>query len=94
VSLSPTLGKIEKIKQYKRKKTHKPTALRFWVRGGVILLCMFGPFLLLVRSPWLCPVGFSQQVVLEPKVRTELMMTGSYDGECRRGTKRAYVRFV
>jgi len=51
VSLSPTLNKNEKVKQYIRKKTHKPTTLRFWVKGGVILLCMFDLFLLLVRSP-------------------------------------------
>jgi len=51
VSLSPTLNKNEKVKQYIRKKTHKPTALRFWVKSGIIPLCMFGPFLLLVRSP-------------------------------------------
>jgi len=29
VSLSPTLNKNEKVKQYIRKKTNKPTALRF-----------------------------------------------------------------
>ena len=60
-SLSPTLNKHEKVKQYIRKKTHKPTALRFWVKGGVIPLYMFGLFLLLVRSPRLCPLEFSQQ---------------------------------
>ena len=60
-SLSPTLSKNEKVKQYIRKKTHKPTALRFWVKGGVIPLCMFDPFLLLVRYLRLCPLGFSQQ---------------------------------
>jgi len=38
VSLSPTLGKNEKVEQYIRKKTHKPNALRFWVEGGVIPL--------------------------------------------------------
>jgi len=84
------LNKNEKVKQYIRKKTHKPTVLRFWVKGGVILLCMFGSFLFLMRSPRLCPLEFSQQpqqVVSEPKVRIDLMVTGSYDGECRRGTK-------
>jgi len=29
VSLSPTLGRDEKVEQYIRKKTHKPNALRF-----------------------------------------------------------------
>jgi len=84
------LNKIEKVKQYIRKKTHKPTVLRFWVKGGVIPLCIFTLFLLLVRSPRLCPLGFSQQpqqVVSESKVFTDLMVAGSYNGECRRETK-------
>jgi len=38
VSLSPTLGRNEKVEQHIRKKTHKPNALRFWVEGGVIPL--------------------------------------------------------
>jgi len=38
VSLSPILNKNEKVKQYIRKKTHKPIALRFWVKGSVIPL--------------------------------------------------------
>jgi len=38
VSLSPTLGRNEKVERYIRKKTHKPNALRFWVEGGVIPL--------------------------------------------------------
>ena len=29
VSLSPTLGRNEKVEQHIRKKTHKPNALRF-----------------------------------------------------------------
>jgi len=44
VSLSPTLSKNEKIKQYIRKKTHKPIALRFLVEGGVIPLCGLAHF--------------------------------------------------
>jgi len=36
VSLSPTLGRNEKVEQCIRKKTHK--ALRFSVEGGVIFL--------------------------------------------------------
>ena len=39
VSLSPRLGRNEKVEQYIRKKTHKPNVLRFWVEGGVIPLC-------------------------------------------------------
>jgi len=38
VSLSPTLGRNEKVEQHIRKKTRKPNALRFWVGGGVIPL--------------------------------------------------------
>jgi len=38
VSLSPTLGRNEKVEQHIKKKTHKPNALRFWVEGGVIPL--------------------------------------------------------
>jgi len=59
VSLSPILNKNEKVKQYIRKKIHKPIALRFWVKGGVIPLCMFGPFLLFVRFSQLCLSYFS-----------------------------------
>jgi len=38
VSLSPTLGRNEKVEQYIKKKTHRPNALRFWIDGGVIPL--------------------------------------------------------
>jgi len=38
VSLSPTLGRNEKVEQHIRKNTHKPNAVRFWVEGGVIPL--------------------------------------------------------
>jgi len=38
VSRSPTLGRNEKVEQHIRKKTRKPNALRFWVKGGVITL--------------------------------------------------------
>jgi len=38
VSLSHTLNKDEKVKQYIRKKIHKLTVLRFWVKSGVIPL--------------------------------------------------------
>ena len=50
VSLSPTLSKNEKVKQCIRKKTHKLTTLKFWVKSGVIPLCMtqFGPSIGLV----------------------------------------------
>ena len=49
MSLSPTLGRNEKVEQYVRKKTHKLNALRFWVGGGVIPLYGFGSILILVR---------------------------------------------
>jgi len=39
VSLSLTLSKNKKVKQYIKKKTHKSIILRFWVEGGVIFLC-------------------------------------------------------
>jgi len=58
VSLSPTLGRNEKFEQHIRKKIHKPNALRFWVEGGVIPLCV-GSGLILVRSPRCLPLGFS-----------------------------------
>jgi len=48
VSLSPTLGRNEKVEQHIRKKTHKPNALRFWVEGDVIPLYV-GSCLILVR---------------------------------------------
>jgi len=38
MSLSPTLGRNEKVEQHIRKKTHKPNALRFWIEYGVISL--------------------------------------------------------
>jgi len=44
VSLSPTLGKNEKVEQHIRKKTRKPNALRFWVEGGVVPLCGLAQF--------------------------------------------------
>jgi len=60
VSLSPTLGRNEKVEQHIRKKTHKPNALRFWVEGGVIPLYV-GSVLIFVRSSRLCPLEFTQQ---------------------------------
>jgi len=56
VSLSFTLNKNKKVKQYIIKETHKPTFLRFWVKDNIIFLCMFGPFFFLIRSPRLCPL--------------------------------------
>ena len=64
MSLSPTLGRNEKVEQNIRKKTHKPNALRFWLEGGVILLYV-GSVLILVRSSQCFPLRFSQQVVSE-----------------------------
>jgi len=48
VSLSPTLGRNEKVEQYIRKKTLKP---RFWVEGDVIPLCGLAQFSLYEISP-------------------------------------------
>jgi len=59
VILSPTLDMNEKIEQYIRKKTYKPNVLRFWIKGHVIL-CMFGPILILVYLPCIFPFDFSQ----------------------------------
>jgi len=58
-SLNLTLSINEKVEQHIKKKTHKPNALRFWVEGGVILLCGFGSCLILVRSPWCFSHRFS-----------------------------------
>jgi len=43
VSLSPTLGRNEKVEQHIERK---PNALRFWVEGGVIILYGFGSCLI------------------------------------------------
>ena len=67
VSLSPTLGRNEKVEQHIRKKIRKPNALRFWVEGGVISLYV-GSVLILVRSPRCFPLRFTQQVVSESLV--------------------------
>jgi len=43
---------------------------------------MLGPFLIFMRSPRLCPLEFSQQVVSELKVRAavvDMTVTGSYE---------------
>ena len=54
--ISPTLDRNEKVEQHIRKKTRKPNALRFWVKGGVIPLYV-GSCLILEVSP----LRFSQQ---------------------------------
>jgi len=51
VSLSPTLGRNERVKQHIRKKIHKPNDLRFWVEGGVIPLYGLAHFSFLLISP-------------------------------------------
>ena len=50
VSLSFTFSRSEKVEQHIRKKTHKPNALRFWIEGGVIPLCVFDSVPILARS--------------------------------------------
>jgi len=62
VSLSPTLNKNKKVKQYIKKMTHKPIALRFWVKGGVIPLCIYvWPISPSCEISPVIPLGFSQQ---------------------------------
>jgi len=39
VSLSPTWNRNEKVKQHKKKKTHKIIVLRFWIKSDVNTLC-------------------------------------------------------
>ena len=51
VSLSPTLGRNEKVEQHIRKKTCKPNALRFWVEGDVIPLYRLAHFSFLRDLP-------------------------------------------
>ena len=51
VSLSSTLTRIEKVEHYRRIKTHKPIALRFWVESGVNALCGWAQISLVLFSP-------------------------------------------
>jgi len=55
VSLSLTLSRNEKVEQHIRKKTHKPNALRFWVKGGVISLYGLAKFSFFEISPVFLP---------------------------------------
>jgi len=64
VSLSPTLSRNEKVEQHIRKKTHKPTALRFWVEGGVIPLYVSSVLILCEISPVLPPLITQQNVII------------------------------
>jgi len=68
VSLSLTLSRNEKIELHIRNKTHKPNVLRFWVEGGVILLCGLGLVLILILYFQCLHHLFSQQVVLKSMV--------------------------
>jgi len=58
VSLSPTLSRNEKVGQHIRNKTYKPNALRFWVEGGVIPLCVWPGSHSCVISLVFCPSVF------------------------------------
>jgi len=71
VSLGPTLCKNEKVKQYIRKKIHKPTALRFWVKSGVIPLYVW-------------PISHSYKIF--PVMTHWIFSTSSIrvEGSCRR----------
>jgi len=94
VSLSFTLSKNEKVKQYIRKKTHKPTALRFWIEGSVILLYVW-PIshsygISLVMSPQILPTSGIRAKGLCRRDSDRLILADCeyimLDGECRRGT--------
>ena len=63
VSLSPTLNRNEKVEQYIRKKTHKPTALRFWIEGGVILLYGLAQFSFLFVSSVFTPSNYPTNLI-------------------------------
>ena len=65
VSLSPTLGRNEKVERYIRKKTHKPNALRFWVEGGVIPLYVVWLISHSCLLPKVSPSDYSQQDLLK-----------------------------
>jgi len=54
VSLSPTLSKIEKVGQHIRKNIHKSNALRFWIKGSVIPLCVLTLVLIIVCLSSIC----------------------------------------
>ena len=58
MSLSPTLSRNEKVELHIRKKTHKSNALRFWVEGGVIPLCVSGLVSFLYVFPVCHPSDF------------------------------------
>jgi len=62
MSLSPTLGRNEKVEQHIRNKTHKPNALRFWVEGGVILLYGLAEFSFFFVSPVFTPSDFPTSI--------------------------------
>ena len=61
VSLSFTLTRNEKVKQYIKKKIHKPNALRFWVEVGVIPLYGSNFCLILVCLADVSPFNFSSK---------------------------------
>jgi len=52
MNLSSTLSRNEKVEQHiRRKNIHKLNVLRFWVKGGVILLCGVARFSLFEIFP-------------------------------------------
>jgi len=52
VSLSLTLSKIVKVEHHIRMKTHKSTALTFWVKSCVNPLCGLGSYLIGCERLW------------------------------------------
>jgi len=47
MNLSPTLSRNKKVEQCKRKKTHKPNVLKFWIEGSSIFLYRLDSYLIL-----------------------------------------------
>jgi len=69
MSLSLTLSKNEKVEQQNiRKKTHKLNTLRFWIEGGIIPLYVWS-VLILVRSPWFCPLELSNRTKVQKNLK-------------------------
>jgi len=72
VSLSPILGRNEKVLQHIRKKTHKPNVLRFWIEGGVIPLYVWPCSHSCLRSPLCLP----PQILPESGFKTDDLRLG------------------
>jgi len=69
VSLSSTLNKNEKVEHYIRMKTHKPIALRFWIKSDVNPLRASLTHVSLVLYFPSDPLSKDPTMVSDPKVR-------------------------